>query len=123
MKSTFKAGTLALISLFTSVVAITGSALANDRISPIPIKTISTPMACTLEHNKEFTQAVAVKNITNQTIPSGKVTYFRVYYYGKAQGTQQNYTLTNPLTPGQAIRLGDYVSSESSANYSCKAFY
>ncbi len=124
MKSTFKAGTLALISLFTSVVAISNSALADDRISPIPpVLTVSTPLGCSLEHNKEFTQAVVIKNITNKTIAAGKVVSVRVYYYGKIQGKQTKYTLPKPLASGQSIRTGDEVSSETSANYTCKASY
>lgn len=124
MKSILKAGTLTLISLLTSVVAINSSALADDRTSPIPpVITVSTPLGCSLEHNKEFTQAVVIKNITNQTIDSGKIVSVRVYYYGKAQGKQTKYTLTKSLAPGQAIRTGDEVSSESSANYTCKAAY
>jgi hypothetical protein len=124
MKSTFKAGTLALISLVTSVVAIHSSALAGDRISPTPpVTTVSTLLGCSLEHNKEFTQAVVIKNITNQSIGSGKLVSVRVYYYGKAQGQQTKYTLTKSLDPGQSIRTSQEVSSESSANYTCKASY
>ncbi len=124
MKSTYKAATLTLISLVTTVVAINSSAFAGDRVGPaIPVTLkVSTPLGCTLEHNKEFTQAVVVKNITNQTIESGKVISFVVYYYGKAQ-TKQQYTLSQPLAPGQETSLGDQVSSETSANYTCKASY
>ena len=126
MKSILKAGTLTLISLLTSVIAINSSALADERVAPINPNLqvpVSTPLGCSLEHNKEFTQAVVIKNITNQTIDSGKIVSVRVYYYGKAQGKQTKYTLTKSLAPGQAIRTGDEVSSESSANYTCKAAY
>jgi hypothetical protein len=122
MKPIFKAGTLVLISLLTSVVAST--ALAGDRISPNPpITKVSTPLGCSLEHNKEFTQAVVIKNITNQTIGAGKIVSVRVYYYGKAQGKTTKHPLSKSLAPGQAIRTGDEVSSETSANYTCKASY
>jgi hypothetical protein len=126
MKSTFKAATLVLVSLFTSVVAISNSALAEDtvaQINPNPTILVSTPLGCSLEHNKEFTQAVVIKNITDRGIRAGKVVSVRVYYYGKAQGKQTKYTLTKPLSPGQSIRTGTEISSETSANYTCKASY
>jgi hypothetical protein len=124
MKSTFKAGTLALISLVASVVATNSSAIADDRVSPNPLVTkVSTPLGCSLEHNKEFTQAVVIKNITNQTIGSGKIVSVRVYYYGKIQGNLTKHPLPKSLAPGQAIRIGEEVSSETSANYTCKASY
>jgi hypothetical protein len=124
MNSILKAGTLSLISLFTTVVAITSSAHAEDRVNMPPVmKRLSIPLGCSLQHNKEFTQAVVIKNITNQTIDSGKILYSQVYYYGKAQGKRTNYTLPNSLAPGQSTIIGDEVSSQSSANYTCKAFY
>jgi hypothetical protein len=126
MKSTFKAVTLALISLVSTVIATTGSALADDRMNPnqptTPIK-VSTPIGCSLESSKEFKQAVVINNTTNQTIAAGKVVSVRVYYYGKIQGKQAKYTLTQPLASGQSIKTGQDVSSETSANYICKAAY
>jgi hypothetical protein len=126
MKSTFKAATLVLVSLFTSVVAISNSALAEDLAAQIdsnPTIVAFKPLGCSLEHNKEFTQAVVIKNIANRGIIAGKIVSVRVYYYGKAQGKQTKYTLTKALAPGQSIRTGEEVSSETSANYTCKASY
>jgi hypothetical protein len=123
MKSTFKARTLALISIVSTVFATGNIALANDRVDPTgPIK-VSTPIGCSLEPNKEFQSVVRVKNTTNQTIGSGKSIFVRVYYYGKIQGKTPKYLLPKSLAPGQSIRTGNYISAETSANYTCKASY
>jgi hypothetical protein len=123
MKSTFKARTLALISLVSAVFATTDIALANDRINPNGPTTFSTPIGCSLEPNKEFQYMIRITNTTDRTIGSGKSVFVRVYYYGKMQGKTTKYLLLNSLDPGQSIRTGDYVSGQTSANYTCKASY
>jgi hypothetical protein len=123
MKSTFKDRTLALISLVGAVLATTDIALANDRVDLNGPMKFSTPIGCSLEPNKEFQSVVRIANTTSQTIESGKSISVRVYYYGKIQGKTTKSPLPKSLAPGQSIRTGDYVSAETSANYTCKASY
>jgi hypothetical protein len=120
MKSTFKAGTLALVSLVTSVLAISSSALADDRMSPNGPLTLSTKLECNAYKIKEFTQVPNIKNITGKTIASGKVIYWQGYWAGKVSGAKQSITLTQPLAPGQSISTGVQLSGDSN---SCKAYY
>jgi hypothetical protein len=118
MKLTSKTISIALVSLLTSVTAISSGVRAED----IQFKRLPVPASldCNAIFVKEFTQMPVVKNTTNQTFAAGKVVSWQAYWAGKPSGSKHSLTLSQSLAPGQSINTEVKLSGDQN---SCKAYY